>query len=134
MMVPVLILIFTIAIISNIQNQLKREFGPIPGLLSPNRSNYIFESFFVPRLQIITKTLVPSREKANIDIETCRSNTPCCAALIKGVQFCNTMKKMYPWTITISQYLEERPDFHLGRFLSLFADKLFRLTDHYIVR
>jgi hypothetical protein len=119
--------------ITNILNQLKKEYGPIPGLYTPSIQSYIFESFFLPKMKLITKTASMSAIEAKSNLEKCLPLVTCRSALVKGIQFCNTLKQIYPKQSFAIKYLAERPDFHLGRFLSIFADKMFRVTDFYDV-
>jgi len=117
--------------ITNILNQLKKEYGPIPGLFTPSENNYIFESYFLPKLKKITDTQSMSVEKAKSNLEKCLALATCKSALVKGIQFCAVLKKIYTKQLFAIKYLAERPDFHLGRFLSIFADKMFRFTEFY---
>ena len=42
-----------------------------------------------------------------------------------AVSFINKINRMFPLRDNNGPFLEERPDFYLGRFLSMFADKVF---------
>ena len=111
--------------ITIILNQLKKEYGPIPGLFTPSMNSYIFESFFLPKMKKMSDTTYISTDKTKSNLEKCLSLVTCRSAMVKGIQFCVILKKNYPKQSFSMKYLGERPDFHLGRFLSIFADRMF---------
>ena len=120
--------------ITNFLIQLKKEYGPIPGLFTPSpleKNNYIFETFFLPRFEKIANSIHQSRERAKLDLEKCPSLVTCRSALVKGVQFCYIIKNIFVRQARNMRYLAERPDFHLGRFLSIFAERMFQFTGFY---
>ena len=54
--------------------------------------------------------------------ESCSLSEDCKQRLAKGLSFIDKINIMYPARTTDGPFLAERPDFYLGRFLSMFED------------
>ena len=115
------------------------DIGPIPGLYQPTKwigsitaphRVFVFESFFLPRLRV----LLTEKELKTPEIlisNKCSETLHCQTIFIKVIQFLLKMNLMYPKEDLLRPKMEYgtvRPDFHLGTFLSLFADKMFNLN------
>ena len=55
----------------------------------------------------------------------CVYDHPCKRMLSKGIAFIDTVNWMFPRRLYDNDFLDERPDFYLGRFLSMFPEELY---------
>ena len=118
------------------------DIGPIPGIYQPTQwltisgsvngnRVFLFESFFLPKLKaVLTEKGLKTPE--NLISNKCSDTLHCQTVFMKAIQFVLKMNLMYQKEELFKsrmEYSTVRPDFHLGRFLSLFADKMFNLKE-----
>ena len=115
------------------------EVGPVPGLYQPTlwavtgsaslSRLYLFQSFFLPKCKSVF--LDKGIKTAEILISNnCSESLHCQTVFVKAIQFLSKMNLKYQKEDLLTygmEYTTIRPDFQLGRFLSLFADKMFDL-------
>ena len=118
-----------------ILDQLWSDIGPIPGRLNPDRFiSYWLSNFFVPKLlQYLRSRDLPTTLVGNP--MNCLNTTNCQLILKAGIIFLNKIEVIYfPNSGTsfyrmTNSYLEKRPDFYLGRILSMFQEKFYQNLD-----
>jgi len=108
----------------DILDQLMHYLGPIPGKFSLEK----FKSLFT----IITPQFKQylADKKLHVKITgspVCLNVTKCQKFYIAGIIFMAKVYTMYPIRTSVDDFLNERPDFYLGRFLSMFAEQVFQL-------
>ncbi len=103
-------------------NTIRTGLGSIPEKFTPSNSDYLFGNFITPNL---TKYLIDGKFKTQLlqNLTDCISES-CRSVLKKGVGFTQVINILYPVTQSNNSFLEERPDFYLGRFLDSFLDKI----------
>jgi hypothetical protein len=100
------------------------DIGPIPGRFPPNADFSSFK-YLTPKFQQYLNSNALMSKITNFPYESCIL-TACQVFLIKGVAFIQKINAMYPTREKREEeFLEERPDFYLGRFFSMFADIIF---------
>ena len=101
------------------------DIGLIPGRYTLSNKKSIFGTFFT---QNFTKYL-EDKSLPYLIIGAPRdcfnTSTLCQIYLKKAIAFVRTMNVLYPMRkYSDIDYLEERPDFYLGRFFQMFSDKI----------
>ena len=118
------------------------EIGQIPGLYQPTQwltisgtvngnKVFVFESFFLPKLRAVLNEKGLKTPEI-LTSNKCSDTLHCQTVLMKAIQFLLKMNSMYQKEDLFKSRMEYstlRPDFHLGRFLSLFSDKMFNLKE-----
>ncbi len=100
------------------------DIGPIPGKFPPNADFTSFK-YLTPKFQEYLNSNSLISNVPTVSNEYCI--LPACQIfLIKGVAFIQKINVMYPIRNERDKdFLEERPDFYLGRLFSMFADIVF---------
>jgi hypothetical protein len=108
----------------DILNQLLKFLGPIPGRFSHGQAESLFK-IITPQFKQI---LADRKLQVKItDSVACLNITKCQAFYKAGIVFIAKVYAMYPVRTSNDDFLDERPDFYLGRFLSMFAEEVFQL-------
>jgi hypothetical protein len=91
-----------------------------------------FKSLMTSNLKLYLSSIGLASEirlARNDTLRNCHNASLCQTLLKTGVSFVETMYKIYPvlkQNTADDEFVKERPDFYLGRFLSMFADQIAR--------
>ncbi len=94
------------------------ELGLIPGRLQPNRKNVIYQHFLEVLLAKNTFKSTPT------NITNCENSKFCPLILKNIVSWMKSIEFVFSFKDSTSIFIEDRPDFYLGRFLNSFNDQI----------
>ena len=116
------------AIVTDILSKLMADLGPIPGNYIPSVVTSPFRTFLLPKLKFYLKNKsLADRPSATDYGYDCLSSPKCKSFFVAGSIFIDKINDLFPRRISGGLFLEERPDFYLGRFFSMFSENLFNL-------
>jgi len=125
-------LLFFQKIVKDILKKLMDDIGPIPGKYSLNTFNDNFKSLLLPKFkQLLADSGLQNKDfesdlfKNTYFFEDCFNATKCKNIFNLGEIFIEQINTIFPMIRKGAKFLAERPDFYLGRFFSMFADKVF---------
>ena len=100
---------------------LLKDLGPIPGKYLATDESSIFSIFLTSQLK---KKIRGSWKSNGSSCENVTSPTTCDRFEQYGLTFVKRIKTLYPLGDSSVDFLSQRPDFYLGRFLLLFLDQV----------
>jgi len=102
------------------------DLGPIPGRYNLGTAVSLFPSVITPKFKLhLAKKGLQGR--VNSSFNNCSLSLNCQLFLTKGITFVNKVYMLFPMRTSDNDFLYDRPDFYLGRFLEMFADKVYQL-------
>ena len=105
-------------------NTIGLEIGFVPGRFHPYEKSNMYQHF-------VKKYLQRNNSEQKIDNDfmvDCEISESCQLNLKKIVGWMKSMEYVFSFKDSTSIFIEERPDFYLGRFLNSFADNIFGNT------
>ena len=95
--------------------------GHIPGRFNPNRKSSVHKHFVTKYIQ---ENNLQSKI-ANFSLLDCEMLELCEMNLRRIVSFMKSIELVYSFKESTGEFIAERPDFYLGRFLNSFADMIY---------
>ena len=111
--------------IDEVFEKLIEDIGTVPGKYLTSKSKSIFQTAFMAKK--FSNHLKEKEIQSNVSIisdNDCFALSDCKKMLLKGYTFITKANLMFPRRLTNLDFLDERPDFHLGNFLSMFPQEL----------
>ena len=102
---------------------LRSDLGPVPGKSVITSTQILFSKLLYPKLQAYLKAK-GLQYQIKSSPRDCYGTAICQNYLKKAMSFRAATKAIYPVINATEQFLTQRPDFYLGRFLSMFSGNL----------
>ena len=108
----------------NLTMDFKENLPPLPGFIHPStKTGAKYKKYYIPWMEnMMAKNMMIPDDEDSASIESCWTRTACRKNLIEATAFVRTLSQMYPVIEHSGDFLEERPDFYLGRYFSMFAN------------
>ena len=104
--------------------QLRTDLGSVPGKAVITSISNLFQQLLLPKLKLYLKNKGLQNQMKG-SLRDCYNTTTCQNFLKKAMSFRMATMTIYPvLTNQTDLFLSQRPDFYLGRFLSMFTENL----------
>ena len=117
-------------VVSKIISNILEDIGPIPGRYHRVRPDSLFKVSITEKFtKYLLKAGLQTLSVKKTDTPNCGNSIKCKEFETLGINFIQKIEIAYFKRATTSpDVLSERPDFYLGRFLSMFSDFIFNFS------